>query len=595
LRASEATNVIQPKDKVGSLSFRMDAAMQDQPLVLRIGLSYRWLLLPLLACLSLICGAVLYLGCSYDRLAAWYLGLNSCFYKSYEWQQMFFTPATHAKGRKLCIAGIVLALALVAWLLRAFLRRKSWRLDLSYSKADRIAVIGLWTFGFVIWLYGMLRAVPGYDEVFSAVNCAGIHPFQAATYYMLPNNHVFFNLLNSLLGRLFSDNLLSARIISGCAAFALIPVLYKWMRHLRIPAGVAAAFVALMLLQFPVWGFAFQGRGYLLYLLCAWTAFISLQHYFDSGNRMMLAPHILATVIGFWIMPTYLFWEAAILMYALYGVIRTRQIRAELIAAFGVAAGFVILAYLPLLCFSGLGAITENRYVVAEKAPFASYAPDFWNGFRSGIQYTFSGSVDAKNGSYLVAFFLPMALLPFLFRRRVFSTLLFLLFVWVSFTGLLFYMQRFPFMRNLIAHSSLTLAALLICGYTIIHAVLKTRLSWLQAALPILGCLAVGLHFAQFNRQHIYDSLYFYQSESRYNTLHDTILKLPADAKVWVSAEGFYWEYLCKRHGLPASMCLGPAATHYIRMETEPLPPELEGRVEKIYQADEYEILRIKQ
>ncbi len=571
----------------------MAAALPDRIQVLRLRLSYRWLYAPLLACLAVICGASLYLISSYERLAAWYLGLNPCFYKSYEWQQLFFNPATHQKGRSFCIAGIVAGIALGAWLLRSLRKKKSWLLELSFTKADRAAVACLWLFGAAIWLYGMLRAVPGYDEVFSAVNCAGIHPFQTASYYMLPNNHVFFNLTNALLGKLFSDNLISARIISGLAAFVLIPVLYKWIRSQGVPVAVAAVFVALMLLQFPVWGFAFQGRGYLLYLLCAWTAFISLQSYFRTGNRMMLPPHMLVTVLGFWIMPSYLFWEAAILMYILYGVIRTRQLRAELVAALAVAAGFVFLAYLPILCFSGLGAITENRYVVAEKVPLARYAPDFWNGFRSGVQYTFSGSVDARNISYLLAFFLPLALLPFLVRRRVFTTLLFLLFVWISFAGLLFCMQRFPFMRNLIAHSSLTLAALLLSSYSLLQSVFGARFTWLQHTLPVLCCAMVGLHFARFNQQHIYDSLYFYQSDTRYRTLHEAILKLPADSRVWVSAEGFYWEYLCKRRKLPASMCLGPSATHYIRMETEPLPPELSGKVEKILQADEYEILRI--
>ena len=46
---------------------------------------------------------------------------------------------------------------------------------------------------YISWQWGKQLIVPTYDEVFSAQNCAGIHPFQTIAYYMLPNNHIFFN------------------------------------------------------------------------------------------------------------------------------------------------------------------------------------------------------------------------------------------------------------------------------------------------------------------------------------------------------------------------------------------------------------------
>ena len=116
----------------------------------------------------------------------------------------------------------------------------------------------------------------------------------------------------------------------------------------------------------------------------------------------------------------------------------------------------------------------------------------------------------------------------------------------------------------------------------------------MQLTFTALCCAAFAVHFAQFNRQHIHDSLYFYNAETRYKTLHEAIMSLPADARVGVSDEGFYWEFLCQQRGLEASMCLGLSATHYIKMETEILPAYLTGKVEKIRQADEYEIYKIK-
>ena len=165
--------------------------------------------------------------------------------------------------------------------------------------------------------------------------------------------------------------------------------------------------------------------------------------------------------------------------------------------------------------------------------------------------------------------------------------------MWAVFCALEFYMQRFPFMRNLTAHYSLTLAALLLACYSLLKLVLKERWFPVQVAGVALCCAAFAVHFVRFNRDHIHDSLYFYNADSRYRTLHDAVMTLPAGARVGVSDEGFYWEYLCQRRGLTASMCLGDAATHYIKMETENLPPYLNGRVVKIRQADEYEIYQV--
>jgi hypothetical protein len=328
--------------------------------------------------------------------------------------------------------------------------------------------------------------------------------------------------------------------------------------------------------------------------LCAWASFIFLQRYLQTGRKMNLAVHTLAVVVGFWTVPTFLFWEAALGVYLMWHMIRRRKPDWPAIRAQVIAGACVFLAFLPVFCFSGKAALMENRYVRADKTTLLEHWPAFRSSFGATIQYCFSGYVEVRNLSYMALFFLPLALLPFIRKSRVAGSVGFYVIVWLSFSALEFYMQRFPFQRNLIAHYSFTLAALLLACQASLNGALRQRWRSGQLAITALCCAALALHFARFNRDHIHDSLYFYFADTRYRSLHAAVMTLPAGARVGLSDEGFYWEYLCRQRGLEASMCMGPAATHYIKDKEEPLPSYLVGRVEKIRQADEYEIYRVK-
>src|SRR5688572_9825198 len=86
----------------------------------------RWLLLlPILSCLLIIVGCILYLTHSYTFLRDWYLGLFPCIYKAAEWPQKFFSPTVKYSGNYYCIAGIALATILLAHFVRQYLRKQA--------------------------------------------------------------------------------------------------------------------------------------------------------------------------------------------------------------------------------------------------------------------------------------------------------------------------------------------------------------------------------------------------------------------------------------------------------------------------------------
>ena len=119
--------------------------------------------------------------------------------------------------------------------------------------------------GVALWVFSNGATRPAYDEIFSAVHCAGAHPFQALSYYMLPNNHVFFNTLNSL-SFWAEDKVWSGRLLSLAAFLVFQQLVFLWLRR-KMPLAQALGAALLLSLAFPTLGFASHARGYGLHLM----------------------------------------------------------------------------------------------------------------------------------------------------------------------------------------------------------------------------------------------------------------------------------------------------------------------------------------
>jgi hypothetical protein len=159
--------------------------------------------------------------------------------------------------------------------------------------------------------------------------------------------------------------------------------------------------------------------------------------------------------------------------------------------------------------------------------------------------------------------------------------------------------QTYPFQRNFIAHDSITLAAVLLSCHALLQVVLPElilphRLKAVKASIIGLASVALCAHFVRFNRDHIHDSIYFYDVKIGYDVLQDALHAIPEGSKVGLSNEGFYWEFICHNRGLQASMCMGEAADYYVKQrEGEELPDYLKGRAEKWKDAEQYEIFKV--
>ena len=568
------------------------------PFTKKIKISKWWLLVPFALLVMLMIGCIIYLFASRNTLSDWYLDLYPCIYKHSEWTSAFFTPRVKQSGNIYCLIGIGIT-ALLSSLILIILKRSrpSYQMTIAIQKQDIIVIAALYAFALIIWLYGFFTSYPAYDEVFSAVNCAGIHPFQTVSYYMLPNNHVFFNFLNSIFFHWATNKVITGRIISGVSLAILIPILYYWLYRKTRSRIYASVFCAVLLLQFPVWAFSFQARGYALYLLCAWTAFISLEAYLCTHKKSLLILHCLATTIGFATLPSYLFWEAAIVVMAILFMIWKKIIDRPLIITHLISGCLIFLFFLPLLCFSGLASVTENRYVkVTHLQSVGEFLPALKDSILATIQYCFSGRLSPYNISYIIMFVIPFLCIPFIRKSKGIFTLLFAILAWIMVWIIVLRTQSYPFMRNLIAHFSFTLACLFIACFLFLQQILENRYKILRGILTAIILIPLSIHFISYDKSHIHSAMYFYDVDIGYTCLQDALRAIPKGAHVGLSDEGFYWEFMLHNRGIAASMCMGTSANYYIKTNDskEQLPLYLEERAELWKVAEHYNLYRIR-
>jgi hypothetical protein len=311
------------------------------------------------------------------------------------------------------------------------------------------------------WLLGNAAAKPAYDEVFSAQNIAGIHPFQAASYYMLPNNHIFFNLLNGTLFHGATDKVASGRILSLLCYLGLITALYCWIKQLTGNYLMTYIVTLVLATQFPTWGFSFQARGYALYLLAEWGTIIALFHYISTHRSTWLSLYIVCSVCGYYCMPSFMYLHIAEVAFAIICSWSTGMPMRSFFKSQLAVIGITFLLYTPVLSFSGIDALIKNKYV-GQMTHYKSYSEfigwmfpffgDYIEHIYSGIHFRF-GHIPTG----LILFILPATMLAAPRKSLSFKLGLFYTLLWALFFAQSILMKRLPFDRNLIGHYSFTL------------------------------------------------------------------------------------------------------------------------------------------
>ncbi|OUJ74071.1 hypothetical protein BXP70_10030 [Hymenobacter crusticola] len=459
------------------------------------------------------------------------------------------------------------------WLLR--LRRNNAvpaKLPRLFVRADWPWLIGVTLLGTGLWTWGALYTPPTHDEVFSALYCAGNESlFVTWSYYMLPNNHVLFNLLNgSMFGWLHHLPWLvtTGRILSGLAYLGTLAVVYWLMGRFTGRRWAGAGAATLASLQYSLWGFGFQARGYALYALLHWIALAALLGYWRQPRRAWLMLNAGAIVAGYATVPTFLFYHAAQLAAAVIVQVRLRRYDGRFWLAQG---GALVLAggfYLPAVGFSGLAAISANPYVRPFQGSLAEFITQTWPDFKSYASYCF-GEMDLGPWPAYVLALVPLSLLA---HRRFWQLgLVYAAWLLVLVGGILG-LRHIIFHRNLLGLFSV---ALVLAPFTVGVWLARWR-SWagLGGVLLIVGGLGVGL--VRHNPVSEPTALYFYDLEGGYAAVQQRLSALPDRwASVAFLEESFYPYWMYVRDGGVAphpAQRPTPAADYFITAPNDRLP-----------------------
>lgn len=548
----------------------------------------------------LLCSCVCYTFGGYSRVHDWYLSLNNCFYKSDEWAIRFFTPLVYEKGRVFALMGILVAVAAQAYLL--YLWKKVGALP------HRTITISLKGWGWYVLVAALALAAclqewqlmaPAYDEIFSAVNCAELHPFQTLSYYMLPNNHLLYNTVNGLLFGWNGHLVGTGRLLSALAYAGVLMLVFHWFTRVlgsRFYALVATLPVAL---QFLTWGMSAQARGYECQLLCGWATIVLLLRHYEFPSRYHWPVGAVINFIGFALIPSWFYFYAAQLLFMTAAQLGRQQIDFRYRKYQLGMLGLVFLFYLPALCFSGTAALAGNKYVLPATDALSAFLPALGSTGAHFISYCFSYlAVEGSIQSY-VLFCAPLVL--FFTRKRTDRALGGMyLSVWVAYIVCSLFIKHVPFHRTLIVQFSCTMAAVVVTLFrlaALIMARIRNTISRtvIRVAVFVLPVLLCSGYLWRFNQKSVNDILYGNNVNGTYQLHMADIAQLAPGSSVGFSQESFYFFYHCRRLGFNASRCANGTERYYVKRTDEQLPPRLESRYVLLRKGgDDYEIYEHK-
>jgi hypothetical protein len=530
----------------------------------------------LLLAVVIIC-CCFYLLSGHDRLAQWYLHLNNCFYLSSSWPTTFFTRGIKSDGNMYCVIAIVISLPGGWYLVRKWKNpHLANAATFSIDLYDASFITGILTFAIIAWMKGNAQTLPAYDEVFSADNAASLPPFQCLSYYMLPNNHLLYNLLNDLFFHVAADKVHTGRIISLVAYCLLSGYLFYWLKGLFSNRWLSAVSTLALMLQFQTWGFSFQARGYELYLLCEWASIISLINYLVKDNKSLLHVYTICCIAGYACLPSFLYLHVAQLIFvALYQLVYRKAGIAIWKYQLIIFAG-AFLFYLPALCFSGLEAITANKYVAPvhdfKLKPYHAFWDWMWNYLNPYFKHIFS-DLYWQNHSFNT-FFLCLPLVLLLNRKNKANVLfgLFYLIMWLVFIALSVEMKRVPFERNLIGHYSIALAGIILVIHWFTGMRFPEKKIIARWVLFPACCLLLAVHFKYTDKDLLKDTLYEYDVNGTYTTLDSTVQIIGKGSTAAFSDESFYMRYMCRKNDCISSRCPTGTEDWYIKQRGEGMP-----------------------
>lgn len=196
---------------------------------------------------------------------------------------------------------------------------------------------------FMSFLHSMATTSLWNDELYTIMHFSSESLKTTITDYHVPNNHIFFNVLNSIIPWSDPYNPLYARSVSFGAVLGalLILVLFFYKNNYFLEGSLA--FMALSV-QPKLLHLSLQARGYGLLIFFSITLFISLTAYLKNPSNNKLSLLALATILGTWTVPSFVFFAGPLLLIFFLSMRQRKVFITGLIALF-----LIIFLHLPVV------------------------------------------------------------------------------------------------------------------------------------------------------------------------------------------------------------------------------------------------------
>ena len=299
------------------------------------------------------------------------------------------TALSHSAVRYAMLRGtIVLVMGAAALYLFAIgahrVRHESRRLAQEITRAVRsiatfwhgLARSEQWTAGILLLLILGMRCwflqhtAFNPDEMVSLDYFARPGPRIAASFYQLPNNHIFYNVLGAFLLQIAPSNVNSELLIRlpsfviGLVSTAMIYAVLARLASFRV-----ATFSICCSQLFPMSvEYSITARGYGLQAACVYALFLAIVVLLrgPAYHRVAWVVVIIASLSGLYLIPTFIYPLLSLGTGLLFGALSARQGRIQGAQTVVAGAGILLLGgllYLPLGLLSGWHTLLANPYV----------------------------------------------------------------------------------------------------------------------------------------------------------------------------------------------------------------------------------------
>ncbi len=187
----------------------------------------------------------------------------------------------------------------------SFIENKKYLLDL--GKINLLTFLSLILIQFIFCGYFLLSMPFNYDEFWSYLFFSGESYWATLSFYPVPNNHIFFNLVSGTFIRLPFNVEVMLRLPNLIASIITIYYFFKICKTC-FSNTISLILIACIITCYPFTIYSFLARGYmfvcLFYVLLIYTSIKLFENYKNKKYRYLL---ILSLVLGLLSVPTFLY------------------------------------------------------------------------------------------------------------------------------------------------------------------------------------------------------------------------------------------------------------------------------------------------